>query len=36
MLFSSTTYAQCETTSSVPKLINYQGMLTNAGGQPYF
>ena len=27
-------FVQCETTSSIPQYINYQGMLTNAEGQP--
>ena len=30
----SVNFVQSETTSSIPQLINYQGMLTNAEGQP--
>jgi len=34
LLFLFTTSVKSETTSSIPQLINYQGMLTNAEGQP--
>jgi len=34
MLSFSTTFVQSETISSVPQLINYQGMLTDAESQP--
>ena len=34
LLFILVKYVQSETTPSIPQLINYQGMLTNAEGQP--
>jgi len=34
LLFILVNFVQSETISSIPQLINYQGMLTNAEGQP--
>jgi len=34
ILFLSSTFIQSETISSIPQLINYQGMLTNTQGEP--